>query len=518
MLNFKKEYFKLEENRQQYATSFSDLMTSCEVYGKKQNPITSTAFIFLIPKDYYTYNAGNIDFTNYPDGIWNDYTDIKIVKSEPYFDLDFTFSSIGDITPENLNNMFTKIKAAILGTEKEIIKSQLFVDSGIPKQLGLPDLPKGCIWYMSDDGITTYPVTTLFEKYQELLNKIYEDTKKILLEDLDNRVKELVIQLEKDLKEIIDNYLKTDSYLKLDKYTQEKIEEAEKEIQDYIDYHMQDLKGERGYSIASVGFNKELPEGNVYTVYREDGEIIGELLARRGPRGPQGIQGPKGDKGEQGITGNTAPRGQQGIPGQSGQPGTTDYEKLINKPDVYTKTETNNLLDDKLGKEDKAKSATTADSAGACTGNSATATKLQTARTINGVSYDGSADITIADNTKLPKSGGTINGNLTVTGAIVSNGEVTAYSDRRLKTDITKITNALKKVNQINGYTFTMLGTGQRQAGVIAQEIEKVLPEVVVKNEDNGYLTVMYGHIVALLIEAVKEMSKEIEDLKGGRV
>lgn len=63
-----------------------------------------------------------------------------------------------------------------------------------------------------------------------------------------------------------------------------------------------------------------------------------------------------------------------------------------------------------------------------------------------------------------------------------------------------------------------MLGTGQRQAGVIAQEIEKVLPEVVVKNEDNGYLTVMYGHIVALLIEAVKEMSKEIEDLKGGRV
>lgn len=292
----------------------------------------------------------------------------------------------------------------------------------------------------------------------------------------------------------------------------------------------------------------------------------------QGPRGPQGIQGPKGDKGEQGITGNTgpkgpkgdtgeqgiqgpkgadgvgvksitfkntnedggnvytvtltngstydftAPRGQQGIPGQSGQPGTTDYEKLINKPDVYTKTETNNLLDDKLGKEDKAKSATTADSAGACTGNSATATKLQTARTINGVSYDGSADITIADNTKLPKSGGTINGNLTVTGAIVSNGEVTAYSDRRLKTDITKITNALKKVNQINGYTFTMLGTGQRQAGVIAQEIEKVLPEVVVKNEDNGYLTVMYGHIVALLIEAVKEMSKEIEDLKGGRV
>lgn len=116
----------------------------------------------------------------------------------------------------------------------------------------------------------------------------------------------------------------------------------------------------------------------------------------------------------------------------------------------------------------------------------------------------------------LPKSGGTISGNLTVTGAIVANGNITAYSDRRLKTDIVKIENALEKVNQINGYTFTMLGTGKRQAGVIAQEIEKVLPEVVSKNKENGYLTVMYGNIISLLIEAVKEMSKEIEELKGG--
>ena len=153
----------------------------------------------------------------------------------------------------------------------------------------------------------------------------------------------------------------------------------------------------------------------------------------------------------------------------------------------------------------------------ACTGNSATATKLATARQINGVNFDGTANITIKDSTKLATTGGTISGNLTVTGAIVANGNVTAYSDRRLKTDIVKITNALDKVNQINGYTFTMLGIGQRQAGVIAQEIEKVLPEVVVQNE-NGYLTVMYGNIVSLLIEAVKELSNEVEKLKGGRI
>lgn len=118
----------------------------------------------------------------------------------------------------------------------------------------------------------------------------------------------------------------------------------------------------------------------------------------------------------------------------------------------------------------------------------------------------------------LPTNGGTISGNLTVTGSIVSNGNVTAYSDRKLKTDIKKIDNALGKVKQINGYTFTMLGTGQRQAGVIAQELKDVLPEVVVRNQDNGYLTVMYGNIVSLLIEAIKELSNEVKELKGGRV
>lgn len=81
---------------------------------------------------------------------------------------------------------------------------------------------------------------------------------------------------------------------------------------------------------------------------------------------------------------------------------------------------------------------------------------------------------------------------------------------------VTRITNALEKVNKISGYTFTMLGTGKRQAGVIAQEVEKVLPEVVSKNE-NGYLTVMYGNIISLLIGAVKELSNEVQELKGGR-
>ena len=113
-------------------------------------------------------------------------------------------------------------------------------------------------------------------------------------------------------------------------------------------------------------------------------------------------------------------------------------------------------------------------------------------------------------------SGGTISGNLTVTGSIVANGNVTAYSDRKLKANITKIENALDKICSIGGYTFDMLGTGQRQTGVIAQELEKVLPEAVIKN-DNGYLSVDYGRVVGLLIEGIKELKEEIQELKGGK-
>ena len=128
-----------------------------------------------------------------------------------------------------------------------------------------------------------------------------------------------------------------------------------------------------------------------------------------------------------------------------------------------------------------------------------------------------------ADVGALATSGGTISGNLTVTGAIVANGNVTAYSDRKLKANITKIENALDKICSIGGYTFDMLGTGQRQTGVIAQELEKVLPEAVIKN-DNGYLSVDYGRITGLLVEGIKdlkneiyELKQEIEELKGGK-
>lgn len=96
---------------------------------------------------------------------------------------------------------------------------------------------------------------------------------------------------------------------------------------------------------------------------------------------------------------------------------------------------------------------------------------------------------------------------------IISSGDITAFSDIRLKTNIEKIENALDKVCQLSGYTYNM--NNKRRTGVIAQEVEKVLPEVVQDRED-GYKTVAYGNMIGLLIEAIKELKEEIKVIKNG--
>ena len=97
-------------------------------------------------------------------------------------------------------------------------------------------------------------------------------------------------------------------------------------------------------------------------------------------------------------------------------------------------------------------------------------------------------------------------------GDFVATGNITAYSDERLKTDIQLIENAVDKVEQLDGVTFTM--NGERGTGVIAQMLEEVLPEAVFDNE-SGFKSVAYGNVIGLLIEAIKEQSAEIETLKS---
>jgi hypothetical protein len=106
-------------------------------------------------------------------------------------------------------------------------------------------------------------------------------------------------------------------------------------------------------------------------------------------------------------------------------------------------------------------------------------------------------------------------------------GEVTAYSDARLKKDVETITDALGKVLKLRGVTYYRKDSedNRRLTGVIAQEIQEVLPEVVsesINGEGESTLSVSYGNITGLLIEAIKDqqqiinqLQKDIEELKS---
>ena len=98
-------------------------------------------------------------------------------------------------------------------------------------------------------------------------------------------------------------------------------------------------------------------------------------------------------------------------------------------------------------------------------------------------------------------------------GAILAGGNVTAYSDIRRKKDLVKIDNALGKVEQLTGYTYTNKIDNKRYTGLIAQDVEKVLPEAVNKETD-GHLSLAYGNMVGLLVEAVKELTHKNEILE----
>jgi Ca2+-binding RTX toxin-like protein len=113
------------------------------------------------------------------------------------------------------------------------------------------------------------------------------------------------------------------------------------------------------------------------------------------------------------------------------------------------------------------------------------------------------------------KSSGVDKLTLTSVGALTAADDVSAFSDIRYKTEIKKIENALDKVKRVNGYTFMRTDNDRtnRQAGVIAQEFLKVLPEVV-HVDPKGMYSVAYGNIVALLIEALKEETEKREALE----
>ena len=109
-----------------------------------------------------------------------------------------------------------------------------------------------------------------------------------------------------------------------------------------------------------------------------------------------------------------------------------------------------------------------------------------------------------------------VNGNVSGI-SIYASDDIVAFSDAKVKGDVKVIENAIEKIKEIRGVTFTRTDredNGQRHAGVIAQEVQKVLPEVVTTREDDGTLAVAYGNLNALLIEAIKELTAKVEKLE----
>ena len=174
---------------------------------------------------------------------------------------------------------------------------------------------------------------------------------------------------------------------------------------------------------------------------------------------------------------------------------------------------------------------------GSITGSAITGTSLSAGSgAITGGSLNVSAGsitggaLTLSNNT--PSTSKTT-GALIVTGgvgigeALFVGGDITAFaSDIRLKTNIEPIENALDKVLTLNGFTYNFNDIGKelgfdtsiRHAGVSAQEIQAILPEVVAPAPvSDEYITVKYEKLVPLLIEAIKELKEEINQLKGGK-
>jgi len=113
--------------------------------------------------------------------------------------------------------------------------------------------------------------------------------------------------------------------------------------------------------------------------------------------------------------------------------------------------------------------------------------------------------------TPANRAGDSFSGGISVSGTITATGDITAYSDASLKTDVATITGALALVERMRGVTYARIDTGKHGIGVIAQELKGVLPEAIAENPD-GMLSVAYGNLVGVLVEALKEIAARTDD------
>jgi hypothetical protein len=222
--------------------------------------------------------------------------------------------------------------------------------------------------------------------------------------------------------------------------------------------------------------------------------------------GLQGVQGP------QGVTGNTGPQGPSGPSGVSNVPGPTGPSGAGPSGPSGAPS----IVKGPTGPQGPAGSAGSAGPQGPA-GSAGSAGPQGPAGSAGSAGPQGPAGpVAGSANQIVYKNASNVatgSANLVFDGTnLTCLGNITAYSDSRLKNNIETITNGLDKVLAMRGVSFDM--NGIPNIGVVAQEIQQILPELVLENTD-GMLSVSYGNIVAVLIEAVKELNKEIQELKS---
>ena len=452
----------------------------------------NTSFIPIPKGNYTTKLESNVLYLNIDDNIKTkayEYqiiytTDMKAGKYlEEYPELKVLVSKYNDLI-EDVNNIIKHIKST--GVKVDTLKMTQI----------LTPLEPNTFWAMNEDEkIITFPLGDLNSKYEQMVSKLKKETEELIkttketslseieaaaknkifefTEELKNKINELNVIFEKAQKDI------KSSVDRLNNNEKEAIKEFER------------ILGEKINSLNTLSDELKNNLSSAVAKYISDNK---EIL-----KGEQGPQGPKGIQGEQGIQGPAGPKGERGlsitsirsIGGNKVEVTYGDNKKeILSIPTVQGPKGEQGIQGPIGPKGDKGEQGPKGDKG------------------------EG-ANIDVSHFLRNDRSE-SINGNLTVTGTILSNNNITAFSDIRLKTNIKKIDCALEKVCKINGYTFDI--NNKKGTGVIAQEIQKILPEVVIETDtEEKYLSVAYGNIVGLLIEAIKDLKSEIEVLKNDK-
>lgn len=461
--------------------------------------------IFIpIPRGNYNITKENNNtFLNVDNTINKEAIEFQIV-----YETNITSSEYNDPYPELkiLVQKYNESVKDILNISKYLKTVGVKTDSDqLHQSQLLPMLEPNTFWYSDNRGVIgTFPIGNLNSTYQKMVMDLKKDVEGLIeekKEEATSSIDSLLNESKFNFKELVSkniNSLNT-TYEDIKKRINESIENFNIEEARKIEEFKTSLqvKIDELNSLASTIFQDMNNEKNIII------ENLRNTITDYMKENKSMFKGDKGDRGDKGIQGEQGIQGKQGERGQ----GITNIRAISNNqvevvygdnkkeiltiPTVQGPKGEQGIQGPKGEKGERG---------------------IQGEQGPKGDKGEG-ANIDVSHFLRNDRSE-SINGNLTVTGTILSNNNITAFSDIRLKTNIKKISCALEKVCKINGYTFDI--NNKKGTGVIAQELKTVLPEAVIETDtEEKYLSVAYGNIVGLLIEAIKDLKSEIEVLKN---